>query len=98
MIKIIENEKYIEISGHANYGEAGEDIVCASVSSIMYTTVNGILNIDETAIEFIDSGDVVRIDILKNDDVVLKLISNMIELLKELQRQYPTRIKFSKGD
>ena len=33
----------IDILGHADYEEYGKDIVCSSVSSIMTTTVNGIL-------------------------------------------------------
>ena len=47
MIKILKEMDKIIISGHANYSDSN-DIVCASVSSIMYTTVNAILNINET--------------------------------------------------
>ena len=43
MIKILKEMDKITIKGHANYSESN-DIVCASVSSIMYTTVNAILN------------------------------------------------------
>ena len=35
----------ITISGHANYSDSN-DIVCASVSSIMYTTVNAIMKLN----------------------------------------------------
>ena len=35
--------KKITITGHALYDDYGKDIVCASVSSIVITTVNGIL-------------------------------------------------------
>ena len=56
MIKVIINEaeniNSIEISGHSGYSESGSDIVCASVSSICITTVNGILNIDDKAIKY----------------------------------------------
>ena len=44
MIKVeIENNK-IEIKGHANYDDYGKDIVCASVSSIVITTINAIID------------------------------------------------------
>ena len=48
MITIKRNNNKIVISGHALYDEYGKDIVCASVSSIIYTTINGILNLIET--------------------------------------------------
>ena len=50
MIKINVRKDLVTISGHANYDEYGKDIVCASVSSIVYTTVNGILNIEKDSI------------------------------------------------
>ena len=40
----------ITISGHANYADYGQDIVCASVSSIVGTIVNCIMNIDKDSI------------------------------------------------
>ena len=33
----------VECDGHTNYGEKGEDIVCASLSSIVQTALMGIL-------------------------------------------------------
>ena len=33
------------LSGHAGYGKAGEDIVCAAVSSAAYLTVNTVTEI-----------------------------------------------------
>ena len=91
MIKVLYNDKRIKISGHANFDSYGNDIVCASVSSIVETTINGILNIDNKAIKVIDNKDLV-IDILSNDIVIKKLIINMLELLKELEKQYPKNI------
>jgi len=51
MIEIIVKKDTITVLGHANASSYGQDIVCASVSSIIYTTVNGIFNIDKSAIE-----------------------------------------------
>ena len=33
----------VECDGHTNYGERGEDIVCASLSSIVQTALMGLL-------------------------------------------------------
>lgn len=97
MIKVIYNEKVIKISGHANYDDYGKDIVCASVSSIVSCTINGILNINKNAIKFSDNKELI-IEILSNDDITNKLIKNMIDMLQELANQYPKNIKISKGE
>ena len=67
MIKVNYNDKSIKVSGHANFNTYGNDIVCASVSSIIYTTINGILNID-----------------------------SKLDLLRDLEKQYPKNIKIVK--
>lgn len=91
MIKVLIKEKSITISGHANYDLYGKDIVCAAVSSTVITTVNGILSIDDTAIE-VNEKNKVEIKILKDDEIVNKLINNMINLLTELQKDYKDNI------
>ena len=95
MIKVNYNNQSIKVSGHANFDTHGNDIVCASVSSIIYTTINGILNIDNNSISYKDD-EVLEINILKNDDITMKLVNNMLDLLKELERQYPKNIKIVK--
>ena len=97
MIKVIikETDKInsIEISGHSGYKEAGADIVCASVSSICITTVNGILSIDDGSIEYKKSDGYLNINIIKHSNIVDKLIMNMINLLEELKEQYEDYIE-----
>ena len=93
MIKVeIENNK-IEIKGHANYDDYGKDIVCASVSSIVITTINAIIEFDSESIYYEDLNNRILIEKLKDDDITNKLISNMIELLEELEKSYKDNIK-----
>lgn len=93
MIKVEKKCDYIKIYGHADFDTLGKDIVCASVSSIIYTTVNGLLNINQKSIKFSDNDEYMKIEILSNDDITLKLITNMLEMLKELSRKYPKNIE-----
>ena len=93
MIKININKDEITIKGHSGYAEEGFDIVCASVSSISITTVNALLSIDEDCIEYEDSDGYLNIKIKKHNEVVDKLIDNMINLLKELEKQYKKNIE-----
>ncbi|MFA5603031.1 MAG: ribosomal-processing cysteine protease Prp [Bacilli bacterium] len=88
------NIKEINITGHAEYSEIGKDIVCSAVSSIVITTVNGILGIDKDSIEYNENSNKIKIVIVKNDSITSKLILNMISLLKELGDDYPNNIKF----
>ena len=94
-VKVLKNK--IEIVGHALYDDYGKDIVCSAVSSIVITTINGIISIDENAILYqIDDGKIV-IDVKKDNLVTLKLIDNMIDLLKKLSKDYPKNIKVKEG-
>lgn len=83
----------ITISGHAMYDDYGKDIVCASVSSIVTTTVNGILRINEQSISYKQGEGFVEINILNKDEVTKKLVINMLDLFKELKQNYPKNIK-----
>ena len=86
--------KQIKITGHADYDEYGKDIVCASCSSILITTVNAILSIDKDAINYQDKKDF-EMNVLKDNEIVNKLINNMILLLEELKHDYPKNIKIN---
>ena len=95
-VKLTKNNNYykrIIITGHANYDDFGKDIVCASVSSIIYTTVNGLLNINEKSIEFLDNDEYMEIKVLLSDDITNSLILNMMTMLKEIEKRYPKNIK-----
>ena len=93
-VNIKENNNKIEritIKGHALYDDLGKDIVCASVSSIVITTVNAIESISKDSIKCDEK--IFEINVLKDDETVQKLLINMINLLKELSEEYPKNIK-----
>lgn len=99
MIRVNVNKKdnqidSIVLSGHAMYDDYGKDIVCASVSSIVITTVNAIIRINNDAIEYRQDDDLV-ITIKLHDKVTDLLIENMLELLTELEKQYKKNIKIN---
>ena len=93
MIKINIKKNQIIIEGHSNYSEFGTDIVCASVSSISITTINALLKLDNKCIKYEEKDGFIKIDILKHNKYVDTLIENMIDLLKELEKQYKKNIQ-----
>ena len=95
MIKIKVTKKNISILGHANYDDYGKDIVCASVSSIVLCSVESISNFDINAVDIKQTKDKLEIIINKTDDITQKLINNMINCLKELEKKYPKNIQIN---
>ena len=85
--------KKINLLGHANYDDYGKDIVCSSASSIMITTVNAIMMFSKNYIAYEQKKDNFEIVINKNDEILDNLITNMINMFKELEEDYPKNIK-----
>ena len=92
MIKVLKKENIIEITGHSKYDIIGKDIVCSAVSSIVTTTINGIISIDNESISYNYKNDKMTITNLKNDEITDKLLNNMLDLLKSLAKDYPKNI------
>lgn len=78
MIKITITHNSIMADGHANYGEPGQDIVCAAVSTLMQT-----LELRGAAVK--DKGYML---VHTNDEEALKLISEGIQLIAENYPEY----------
>lgn len=85
----------INVSGHAYYDDYGKDIVCASVSSIVITTVNAIIRLESDSIDYNDENGIF-ISILNHNKVTDALIDNMVSLLFELEKQYKKNIMINK--
>ena len=92
---IKEKSKYkkIKILGHAMYDDYGKDIVCSAASSIVTTTINGILTLNKESLSYLVSKKGMTIDIKNDDRNTQLLINNMVNLLKELEGNYPDNIE-----
>lgn len=96
MIKVNISKEKIVFQGHALFANPGNDIVCSAVSSIVTTTINGILTFDKNYIGYSSNKDELSITINEHNEIVDNLIKNMINLLKELEIDYPNNIKIRK--
>jgi len=95
-IKITKNKNFIkkaELLGHANFADYGKDIVCAGVSSILTTTINGILRIKKDALTYENKKDAFYLIVNSEDKITQILLENMFSLWKELEQNYPKNIK-----
>lgn len=84
--------KKVVITGHAKYDDYGKDIVCSAASSIVTTTINGILSLNKDSLSYENSAKGLFITINSNDSTTQTLVDNMINLLKELEENYPTNV------
>ena len=92
MIKVVYSSNSLIVTGHANYDDYGKDIVCASVSSLITCTVNGIYSLNNNSILYKEDSNTIEIKIL-DDENALKLFNNLILMLKDLAKDYPKNIK-----
>ena len=95
-VKVVkENSNVVKVSvlGHAMYDEYGKDIVCSACSSIVTTTVNGILSLNKESLSYFVSKKGMEIEVKAFDNTTQILINNMISLLKELEENYPENIE-----
>ena len=95
-VKVIKDSdmiKSVSILGHAMYADFGKDIVCSAASSIVTTTINGILSFDKEGLSYEVSKNGLVIKNIKTDNITQTLLNNMISLLKELEKDYPTNVE-----
>lgn len=84
------------VDGHAEYAEAGQDIVCASVSTL--TQYTAMLLEKFTFIEAtVDKEDGVFEVKYDPNDTVKPIMTTMYQALLDLERQYPEHIKIYVG-
>ena len=97
MIKVNINKDKIIITGHANYDLYGKDIVCASASSIVITSINACLKIDKEFLTYKELKDKLEIEIIGNNENCLLIIENMINMLEELALTYKKNIEIRRN-
>ena len=101
-VTVIREQKTVvgfTVSGHANMGEYGEDVVCAAVSAIVQTAILGITEVCRIKAGIsIEEGETVCIlskdasaDEIQRAGIV---INTMIAGLRSIQASYPKTLKF----
>lgn len=98
MIKVVSKKDSIVVIGHADYADYGKDIVCASASAIVITSINACLRINKESIKYKEEKDKLTIDIISKDKDVLLIIENMLSMLEELAKTYQKNIKIIKEE
>lgn len=98
MIKVKINKDEITIKGHAEFDDYGKDIVCASASSIVITSINACLRYNKDSLSYKEEQDKLTIKLKSDNEFILLIIDNMIASLKELSDAYPKNIKIEEEE
>lgn len=98
MISVSVKKNLIAITGHAMFDVKGKDIVCASASSIVITSINMCLRIDNNSIKYNILEDKLTIEVISSDEVIRLIVENMIAMLEELASTYKKNIKIIKEE
>ena len=81
------------VSGHAGWGEEGTDIVCASVSSVVWCTVNGLSEVAGLPCEYESSDGFVSCNLpplsASERAQAELLLESMAAFVRTLSGQYP---------
>ncbi len=86
------------VSGHSGYAEAGSDIVCASVSTLVINTINSIENFTNDDIEYtVNEEDAVINFIIKGkkSEESLLLLKSLVLGITFLHEAYSEFIKIA---
>ncbi len=87
-----ERYSYLKVEGHAEFADAGQDLICAAVSSIVYGLMNALDGFGEE-VEIHDNEDDIEIRILSDDQTVQNYIDLVLIQLKTIEYSYGDFIK-----
>lgn len=90
----------IKVSGHTGFGEYGQDILCASISSIVQTAGLGLRNLVSQKISMKINPNIPSFEIKLPSDLLMQqylqaelILNTCILGLEDLQSGYPKNIK-----
>ncbi|NLC54796.1 MAG: ribosomal-processing cysteine protease Prp [Erysipelothrix sp.] len=97
MISVIFNkqdDKFVSmtVTGHANFDDLGEDVVCAGVSSIIFGALNGFDELAKDNFDIVVTENLITVNVLESVCISDKLLSFVHLQLKTVEQQYSDNI------
>ncbi len=85
------------VSGHTGYGEEGDDIVCASISSVVWCTVNGLSEIAGLPVKYENRDGFVSLKVPPLSEMEREkadvLLESMYAFMVSLSKEYGEFVK-----
>ena len=97
MIVITKYDNRITIKGHANYAPLGQDIVCASVSTLVQVLIKCIEDMTEDIIEYSIRPGMVDIKFGNLSEKAQLLVSSFFIGAQMIADQYPNNVRLDQA-
>lgn len=88
--------EHFRVKGHAKFAEAGQDIVCAAVSILVYNTVNSCERLLGMTLDVTDNKDVLECAVpesVETNEGVQLLLHSMVYGLEQVAENYPKFVR-----
>lgn len=95
-VKMLTKGQYFvgfEITGHAGYAPAGNDIVCAAISTISQATIIGINEVIGAMASITEDEAYLRLEVNESLCEIQVLLKTMYLVLSDVAKQYEKHIK-----
>lgn len=79
------------VTGHANYGERGADIVCSAVSAVTQTTLLGLLKYSD--VNYKMNAGFLDVDVLSSSDIAKALLETLKIGVQAMIKEHPKFIQ-----
>ena len=86
--------------GHSGYAQAGSDIVCAGVSALTQSTLNGLQNVLHVPVMFDQDDQSALLEAILTPDATEKqleqaqiLLETLLQGLQAIERSYPRNVR-----
>lgn len=82
----------IEVEGHADFANYGNDVVCAAISAVMFGSLNALTSFKLDDARIIMNNAFIKINLI-NDRDIQTVARTMLIQLQTIQESYPDYIK-----
>ena len=86
----------LQCTGHAGYAEAGKDLVCAGVSSILFGALNALNELEKGNAELRVTKSKISIRVKEDSEHIQLLLKMILIQLKTVQESYQEYIEIKK--
>ncbi len=86
-----------EIKGHANYATKGIDIVCSAITTATFYTIGLFQKLFKDSYIYQENDALIKLTVKEtiNQELVKPIIQNFIDVLDNIQKQYPNNLKIN---
>ena len=86
----------LQCKGHAGYAEAGKDLVCAGVSSILFGALNALDEMESKSVDLRVTNSKISIRVKEDSEHIQLLLKMILIQLKTVQESYQEYIEIKK--